>query len=99
MIRQACLKEHRTFRATLEGRKQIQKSDPTTGGRFKVIKKKGYVRMTHFSALGEIAAVVLNLHSIFKKFERMREMAKQHKYCRKKSLNFQKGERGGYCEL
>lgn len=68
MIRQACLKEHRTFRATLEGRKQIQKSDPTTGGRFK---KKGYVRMTHFSALGEIAAVVLNLHSIFKKFERI----------------------------
>lgn len=55
--------------------------------------------MTHFSALGEIAAVVLNLPSIFKNFERMREMQNNTNTAERKSLNFQKGEKGGSWEL
>lgn len=51
--------------------------------------------MTHFSALGEIAAVVLNLPSIFKNFERMREMQNNTNIAETKSPNFQKGKKGG----
>lgn len=45
--------------------------------------------MTHVSALEEIAVVVLNLPSVFKNFERMREMQNNTNIAERKSLNFQ----------